>query len=88
MTLTVNRKQNYIELALDWLYEYQRFPHGTWINLDEYLAALAAEIAAHPRLRGGDTVYAAVAQRFAATLVTLDAEQLERVQAAVAVRVP
>lgn len=65
MTLTVNRQQNDIELALDWLYEFQRVPHGTWINLDENLAALAAGIAAHHRLRGSDAVYAAVARRFA-----------------------
>lgn len=82
------RKQNHTELALDWFYEFQRFPHVTWVNLDENLAALAAEIAAHHRLRGSDAVYAAVAQRFATTLVTLDAEQLERVQAVVAVRMP
>jgi len=72
----------------DWLYEFRRFPHVTWINLDENLAALAAEIAARHRLRGSDAVYAAVARRVAATLITLDAEQLERVQTVVTVRRP
>jgi predicted nucleic acid-binding protein len=72
----------------DWLYEFRRFPHVTWINLDENLAALAAEIAIHHRLRSSDAVYAAVARRVAATLITLDAERLERVQTVVTVRRP
>ncbi|RCK76881.1 MAG: hypothetical protein ANABAC_3306 [Anaerolineae bacterium] len=82
------RKQNNPELPLDWLYEFRRFPHVTWVNLDESLAALAAELAARYRLRGSDAVYAAVAQRFATTLITLDAEQLERIKPVVAVRMP
>jgi predicted nucleic acid-binding protein len=49
----------------DWLYEFRRFPHVTWINLDENLAALAAEIAIHHRLRSSDAVDVAVARRFA-----------------------
>ena len=85
---TLARKQNNTELAMDWLYEFTRFPHVTWINLDENLAALAAEIAARHRLRGIDAVYVAVARRFATPLVTLDAEQLERAQAVVTVRKP
>jgi predicted nucleic acid-binding protein len=72
----------------DWLYEFRRFPHVTWINLDENLAALAAEIAARHRLRGSDAVDVAVARRFATPLVTLDAERLERVQTVVTVRRP
>jgi predicted nucleic acid-binding protein len=85
---TLARKQNNTELALDWLYEFTRYPHVTWINLDENLAALAAEIAARHRLRSSDAVYVAVARRFATPLVTLDAEQLERAQAVVTVRKP
>lgn len=82
------RKQNNTELALEWLQEFQRFPNVTLISLDENLAESAAEMAANHRLRGSDAVYAAVARRFAATLVTLDAEQLEQVHPVIAVRMP
>jgi predicted nucleic acid-binding protein len=40
------------------------------------------DAAAQYRLRGSDAIYAAVALRFGSTLVTLDQEQRERVQAA------
>ncbi|GAB4505103.1 MAG: hypothetical protein Fur0043_20980 [Anaerolineales bacterium] len=82
------RKQDNTELALDWLQEFHRFPNLILIGLDENLANIAAEIAAHHRLRGSDAVYAAVARRFATTLVTLDAEQLERLQPVVTARMP
>jgi predicted nucleic acid-binding protein len=49
------------------------------VPLDSTLAEVAAEIAGQHRLRGSDAVYAAVALRFGALLVTLDREQRERV---------
>ena len=48
------------------------------VPLDEILAEQAAVLAATARLRGADAVYAAVAQHYGATLVTLDRRQLER----------
>ena len=42
------------------------------------LAERAAQIAAAQRLRGADSVYVAVAEEFAATLVTWDGEMLQR----------
>jgi len=50
----------------------------TLIPLDEALADRAANLAAVARLRGADAVYAAVAQRYSTTLITLDRQQLER----------
>ena len=47
-------------------------------NLDPPLVRRAARIAAHHRLRGADACYVAVAEAFSATLITLDAEMLER----------
>ena len=48
------------------------------ITLDPPLAHRAVHIATHHRLRGADSVYVAVAEAFNATLITLDAEMLER----------
>ncbi len=48
------------------------------VPLDGTLADRAANLAAMARLRGADAVYAAVAQQYNTTLVTLDQQQLER----------
>ena len=65
-----------------------RLPHLMLIPLDVTLAKQASDIASNHHLRGSNAVYAAVAQRFGSTLVTLDREQRERVAAAVATRFP
>lgn len=54
------------------------WPGQTLVPLDEALASRAADLAATAQLRGGDAVYAAVAQQYSTTLVTLDRQQLER----------
>lgn len=54
------------------------WPNQTLIPLDEALADRAAHLAAAAFLRGADAVYAAVAQRYETTLITLDRQQLER----------
>jgi predicted nucleic acid-binding protein len=56
-----------------------RLPHLVLVPLDTVLAQQAAEVAAQNRLRGSDAVYAAIALRFGALLVTLDREQHDRV---------
>ena len=84
----IARKQNNTALALQLMAEIQAIPNITLISLDESLAETAAEIAATHRLRGSDAVYAAVAQRFATELITLDSEQLQRAKKAVTVRQP
>lgn len=48
------------------------------VPLDDALADRAANLAAIARLRGADAVYAAVAQQYNTTLVTLDQQQLQR----------
>jgi len=53
------------------------------IALSLPLARRAAQIAAAHRLRGADSVYTAVAEECAATLVTWDAEMLQRSSAVV-----
>jgi len=65
-----------------------RLPHLVLIAVDLYLAQQAVEITAQYRLRGSDAVYAAVALRFGSTLVTLDREQRERMQAVIPARFP
>ncbi len=82
------RKQNNTQMALEWMREIPQLGHITFVSLDESLAQAAAEIAARYRLRGSDAVYVAVARRFGATLVTLDAEQQERAAALVPVQRP
>lgn len=56
----------------------ERIPCLRLVSLDSPLAHQAVQIAAHHRLRGADSVYVAVAQAFNTTLITLDAEMLER----------
>ena len=85
---SIARKQNNTALALQLMAEIQAIPTITFINLDESLAEASAEIAATYRLRGSDAVYAAVATRFATSLVTLDSEQLQHVKKVAKVRKP
>jgi len=52
-----------------------------WLRLgavDHVLANSAAALAARQRLRGADAVYVALAARERATLITLDAQMLDR----------
>ncbi len=84
----IGRGQGKPDLGHAFALEVTRFPDLTLVNLDEPLAQAAAEIAARHRLRGSDAVYVAVARRFGATLITLDAEQQERAAALVPVRGP
>ncbi|MEW5987107.1 MAG: type II toxin-antitoxin system VapC family toxin [Chloroflexota bacterium] len=65
-----------------------RLPGTVWVLLDELLAEEAARVAAQYRLRGADAVYAAVAQRYGTTLVTLHRQQLERLAPVLNVRRP
>jgi len=63
-------------------------PGQVWVPLDRSLAVEAAHLAARHRLRGADAVYAAVAHRYGATLITLDRQQLDRLPPAIAVISP
>jgi predicted nucleic acid-binding protein len=56
--------------------------------VDKGTAKLAAETAAHHRMRGSDAVYTAVALRFGSLLVTMDQEQDERLKGVLTVCSP
>ena len=60
----------------------------TLVGLDESLADRAVDLVATARLRGADAVYAAVAQQYETTLITLDRQQLERLPPVVRVARP
>ena len=78
---TISRVRGDARLARTFADQLSRLPHVMLITLDQLLAQQAAEAAAQHRLRGSDAVYAAVALRFGAVLVTLDREQHDRVTA-------
>ena len=54
------------------------WPNQTLVSLDETLTDRAIGLASTVCLRGADAVYAAVAEQYGTTLVTLDRQQLER----------
>lgn len=58
------------------------------VTLSIPLAERAAQIAAVQRLRGADSVYVAVAEEFATTLITWDSEMLQRGAALVTTMTP
>ncbi|CAG0992173.1 hypothetical protein ANAEL_02362 [Anaerolineales bacterium] len=82
------RGQNRPDLGKAFVQELKGLPNTTFIDLDSSLADLAVEVAAQYRLRGSDSVYAAVALRFGTELVTLDREQLERLPKVLTVKTP
>jgi predicted nucleic acid-binding protein len=88
VTASIARKQNDTDAALELERDLKGFLEITLIDLDEDLADFASEIAAKHRLRGSDSVYAAVALRFGTELITLDREQLERLPDILAVSKP
>jgi predicted nucleic acid-binding protein len=82
------RGQGKPDLGMAFAMQVASFPNLTLIAVDKGLAQLAAETAAKYKLRASDAVYAAVALRFGANLVTLDREQLERLADALPVSAP
>ena len=65
-------------LAQQYALAVGQLPNTVMVALDEGLARQSAAIGAQHRLRGADGVYLASAALFAAELITLDREQLER----------
>ena len=65
-------------LAQQYALAIGQLPNAVLVALDEGLARQAAGFGAKYKLRGADAVYLATAALFAAELVTLDREQLER----------
>lgn len=75
-------------LAREFASELANLSHVLLVPLDLSLAEQAVELAAIYRLRGADAVYAAVARRFGAILVTRDREQAERLSGVLVTRSP
>lgn len=84
----IARGQGKPDLAVAFAEELSIFPNLTLVAVDGSLARLSVETAVRYRLRGSDAVYAAVALRFGAQLVTLDRVQLERLPRVLTVRSP
>jgi len=84
----VRRGRNDAALARSFALALQRLPQVVWAALDETLARRAVDVAAQHSLRGSDSIYAAVALQFGATLVTLDQEQRDRVKPALKTLTP
>jgi len=88
ISAALSRGQGKPELGKAFVQELRNFPSTTFIDIDETVANLAAEVAADHRLRGSDAIYAAVALRFGTELITLDKEQLDRLPKVLSVRTP
>jgi predicted nucleic acid-binding protein len=84
----ISRVRGDPDLAQEFSAELARLPNLQLVPLDPVLAHQAAEMAARQNLRGADAVYAAVARRFAAVLVTRDREQRERLSPVITTRSP
>jgi predicted nucleic acid-binding protein len=65
-------------LAQQYALAIGQLPNTVLVALDEGLARQAAALGAQHKLRGADSVFLASAALFAAELVTLDREQLQR----------
>jgi len=66
----------------------ESFPDLRLVTLDLPLARRAVQIAMTYRLRGADSIYVAVAETFNATLITWDAEMLQRSPAVILTLTP
>jgi predicted nucleic acid-binding protein len=88
ISAAISRGQGKPELGKAFAQQLRNLPNTTFIDVDEIVAKLAVDVAANNRLRGSDAVYAAVALRFGAELITLDREQLDRLPNVLSVRMP
>lgn len=88
ISAALSRGQGKPELGKAFVQELRNFPNTTFIDIDDTVANLAVDIAANNRLRGSDSVYAAIALRFGTELITLDREQIERLPNVLSVRSP
>lgn len=75
---TISRTRGDAVLAEDMATAMLALPTVRWVALDEPLARRGVELAARHRLRGADSVYAAVALVHRCDLISLDKEHLTR----------
>jgi predicted nucleic acid-binding protein len=85
---TISRVRGDATLARSFASALRRWPNMITVALDNALARQAVDAAAQYRLRGSDSVYVAVAIRFATILVTLDREQQQRASGVVTACLP
>ena len=78
VTAAVARALDDVRRAIAMSEALRGWPNQTLVPLDEALMDHVVNLSANTRLRGADAVYAAVAQQYGTTLVTLDRQQLER----------
>ena len=76
------------ELACRAAAHLRRLPGHRFVAVDRALSGAAARLAAECRLRGCDAIYAALAQREGARLITWDKQQRERAVAVVETLTP
>ena len=88
VTAAIARVYQDAELATSVATNIKALPHLTLVPMNEAIADIAINVAAHQRLRGSDAVYAAVARRYNTTLVTLDQEQATRMGSVVTTQSP
>lgn len=88
MASAVARATGQEGLATEYAGAVAALPEVSLIPLTPAVARDAARLAAAHRLRGADAVYAAIARRYATTLVTRDEQQRDRASAAVACVTP
>lgn len=74
----LSRTGSAVGLAQQYALAIGQLPDTILVTLDEGLAQRAAALGAQHKLRGADSVFLASAALFAAELVTLDREQLQR----------
>ena len=74
----LSRTGSAADLAQQYALSIGQLPNTVLVALDEGLARQATALGAQHKLRGADSVFLASAALFAAELVTLDREQLQR----------
>ncbi len=85
---SIARKQGDADLAFQLVEHLRSLANLTFVPLEENLAELSVETAVRHKLRGSDAIYAAVALRFGTRLVSLDREQLDRLEGVLPVGAP
>lgn len=88
VSATVARKTHKPALAEEAVAVVQAVPGHVWHTLDADLARTARRLAAQLTLRGADAIYAAVAKRSGAVLLTCDGEMHARAAGAIVCLTP
>lgn len=84
----IARPTRNVTLALREIGIIRRFPGMTLVGLTIVRSCRAAQLAAVHRLRGADSIYAAVAEEFGTTLITWDVEMRTRASGIVTTMTP